>query len=171
MKNLKRNSSLFLTLIVLISGCQSTQNFKMTTLEKEELHIVEINSNRVSQECYFMNAEKENSWRHQYALYMLNENQEVIPVYNPTNQSKDECMAHLKKVERVLKNESRVKLCVRDKLEKRTDKETVLIPHDFGPLGKFKSTYKGLTFDTICSSQKCHSISDTWTRTCPGFKR
>lgn len=171
MKNLKRNKSSLLIVLIFVYGCQSTATFKIKTFEQEELHVVEIDSNRITQECYFMNAEKENKWRHQYILNLLNDKNEVIPVYNPTNQGIDECMAHFKKVEKVLKIEPRVKLCVRDKLEKRTDKETVLVPHDFGSLGKYKSTYHALTFDTICNSQTCHSISDTWTRTCPGFKK
>ena len=72
MSNLK-NSLLFLVLSALVSGCQSIQKFKMITLEKEELHIIETDSNRVIQECYFMNAKNENNWRHQYSLNMLNE--------------------------------------------------------------------------------------------------
>lgn len=170
MKNLKRNNSLFLILIVLISGCQSTQNFKMTTLEKEELHIIETDSNRVIQECYFMNAEKENSWRHQYSLNMLNEKNEVISAFYPTNQGKQECLAHLKKVEKILKKEPRVRLCVRDRLKKMIDDKSDPEAHDFGALGKHESPYYALTFDTICNSKECYSISDTWTHTCPGFK-
>lgn len=168
MRNLKRNNLLFLILMALFCGCQSTQNFKITTYEKEELHVVEIDSDRIIHECYFMNAEKENNWRHQYILNMLNENNEVIPVYNPTNQGKAECLAHLKKVEKVLKNAPRVRLCIRDKLEKITD---LSIPevHDFGSLGTHESPYHSLTFDTICNSRECYSISDTWTYTCPGF--
>lgn len=170
MKNLKRNSSLLLALTALVGGCQSTQNYKMKTYEKEELHVVDIDSGRVIQECYFMNAEKENNWRHQYILNILNERNEVIPVYNPTNQGKSECLAHLKKVEQILKDAPRVRLCVRDKLEKINDGSTPEV-HDFGTLGKHTSPYHALTFDTICSSKECFSISDTWTYTCPGFEK
>lgn len=170
MKNLNENNILLLILATLISGCQSPPNFKMKSYEKEELHLVEINSNRVIQECYFMNAEKENNWRYQYTLYLLNDKNEVIPVFYPINQGKAECMAHFKKIEKILKQESRVRFCVRDVLENRTDKETILMSHDFGTLGKYKSTYHALTFDTICNSKECFSISDTWTRTCPDFK-
>jgi hypothetical protein len=142
----------------------------MTTLE-DDLNIIEIDGNRVIQECYFMNAEKENNWRHQYILYMLDANDEVIPVYNPTNQDKAQCLAQFKKVEKVLKNVTRVRLCVRDKLEKITDGSTPEV-HDFGPLGKHESPYHALTFDTICNNlQKCYSISDTWTKTCPDFQK
>lgn len=157
--------------MTLVLGCQSTQSFKMQAYEKEELQVVELDRKRIIQECYFMNAEKENNWRYQHTLYMLSENNEVIPVFYPTNQGKTECIEHFKKIEKILKRESRVKLCLRDALEKRSDKESILIPHDFGSLGKYKSTYHALTFDTICNSKECYSISDTWTYTCPGFKK
>lgn len=171
MKNSKRNNSVFLLFIVLLSSCQSTHSFKMTSFEKEELNIVEIDRNRIIQECHFMNAEKENNWRHQYVLYMLNKKNEAIPVFYPTNQGKQECMTHLKKVEKILKNQSHVKLCVRDRLEKIVDDEPYHDVHNFGALGKHKSPYAALTFDTICNSKECFSISDTWTSTCPGFKK
>ncbi len=143
----------------------------MKTFEKEELHVVEIDSNRIIQQCYFMNAEKENNWRHQYILKMLNEKNEVIRVFYPTNQGKPECLEHLKKVEKVLKKGSRVRLCVRDKLEKITESNSNPEIHDFGSFGKHESPYHALTFDTICNSKECFSISDTWTYTCPGFKK
>lgn len=104
MKSSKRSNSIFLVLVVLLCSCQNTHSFKMSILEKEELSVVEIDRNRIIQECYFMNAEKENNWRHQYILYMLNEKNEAIPAFYPTNQGKEECLAHLKKVEKILKN-------------------------------------------------------------------
>jgi hypothetical protein len=171
MKNSKKNNSILLAYIALICGCQSTQSFKMTSFEKEELNVVEIDRNRIIQECYFMNAEKENNWRHQYVLYMLNKKNEAIPVFYPTNQGKQECMTHLKKVEKILKNQSHVKLCVRDRLEKMVNNKTDPEFHDFGALGKYESPYYALTFDTICNSKECYSISDTWTTTCPSFNK
>lgn len=171
MKNSKKNNSIFLVLVVLICNCQSTQSFKMTTLEKEELSIVEIDRNRIIQECYFMNAEKENNWRHQYILYMLNEKNEAIPVFYPTNLGKEECLTHLKSVEKILKNQTRVRLCVRDRLEKIDTNTSAPEVHDFETLGRHKSPYYALTFDTICNSKECFNISDTWTYTCPGFKK
>lgn len=101
MVNSSRSNSAFLIFITLVCGCQSTKNFKMTTFEKEELNIIEIDSHRIVQKCYFMNAEKENNWRHQYILSVLNEKNEAITVFNPTNEGKQECLAHLKKVEKV----------------------------------------------------------------------
>jgi len=172
MKNLKTSNFFFLmAFVLLISGCRSTGSFKMKTLETTELHVIEINSNRIIQECYFMNAEKENNWRHQYSLNMLNEKNEAISVFYPTNQGKRECMAHLKKVEKILKNQTRVRLCVRDRLEKMIDNKSKPEIHDFGALGKHQSPYYALTLDTICNSKECYSLSDTWTTTCPDFKK
>lgn len=169
MKNLKRNNYLFSIFLILLCSCQSTQKFKMTTLEKKELNIIDVDTNRIIQECYFMNAERENKWRHQYILNILNEKNEVIPVHYPTNQGKPECLAHLKKVEKILKKERRVRLCVRNRLEKMNMDDSPPEFYDFGALGKHESPYYSLTFDTICNSKECFSISDTWTYTCPGF--
>lgn len=156
-------------LITFFCGCQSARNFEIRTLEKEELHIVEIDSARITQECYFLNAEAENVWRHQYILYMLNEKNEVIPVYNPTNQDKSQCLKQFKKIKKILKGAARVKLCVRDPLKRITDTSSMPEITDFGPLGRHESPYHALTFDTICNAKDCFSISDTWTYTCPGF--
>lgn len=169
MKSSKRSNLIFLVLIALLYSCQSNLGFKMTALEKEELYIIEIDRNRIIQECYFMNAEKENNWRHQYILYMLNEKKEAVPVFYPTNQGKQECLVHLKKVEKILKKEPRVKLCVRNRLEKMISDKSDPETHDFGSLGKHESPYFALTFDTICNSKECYSISDTWTYTCPAL--
>jgi hypothetical protein len=100
---------------------------------------------------------------------MLNEKNEVIPAFYPTNQGKKECLTHLKKVEKVLRKELRIRLCVRGQLETMVNNKSEL--YDFGPLGKHESPYYALTFDTICNSKECHSISDTWTNTCPGFAK
>ncbi len=166
MKNLIRNSFVVAFLTTFISGCQNSKIFEMRTLKNQELHIVDTSSNRIIHECYFMNAEKENNWRYQYILTMLNEKNEAIPVYNPTNQGKEECLDHLKKVEKVLRTASRVKLCVRDQLEKVTVPYPIPKVHDFGILGKYKSHYHALTFDRICNTKDCYGISDTWTYTC-----
>lgn len=169
MKNLSR-IELLLIFFIFLSSCQSTQRFRMTTLEKNEFHIIETDSNRIIQECYFMNAEKENNWRHQYSLNILNNKNEVISAFYPTNQGKEECQTHFKKVEHILKNHTRVRLCLRDKLENMSGNDYIPQIHDFGPLGKYVSPYFALTFDSICNSKECYSISETWTNTCPGFK-
>lgn len=171
MKNSEINSFIELATILaisLISGCQSSQKFEIKPIEGE-LYTIEIRNSRVSQECYFMNAEKENQWRHQYILYMLTDSNDVIPVHYPINQDKDECLKQVKQVDEILKNTPTVRLCLRGKLEKFADSKTTVQPLDFGPLGKFNPSYEALTFDTICNSKKCLSISDTWTYTCPPF--
>ncbi len=168
MQNLRLNGVL-LVVILFLTGCQTPGGFKMTDFEKEELHIVEVDRNRVTQKCYFLNAEKENNWRHLYALHMLNDRKEVISVYYPITQGKHECREHLKKVEKVLKNQSSVKLCVRDRLERVTKPLPKPEFYDFEALGKHESPYAGLTFDTICNTKECVSISDTGTTTCPDF--
>ena len=153
---------------LLFSSCQSVSVFEIKTFDKKELHVIEVDSNRIIQECYFMNAEKENNWRHQYILNILNDKNEIIQVFYPTNQDDQQCLHHLKKVEKILKKSPRMRLCVRDKL-KIDDSKILPETHDFGPLGKHVSPYDALTFDTICNSSDCVSISDTWTYTCPEF--
>ena len=155
--------------MICLSACQSIPRFKMTKLENEELYVIEIDSQRVIQECHFMNAEKENKWRHQYILNMLSEENEVVPAFYPTNQSKTECQDHLKKVEMVLNKEARFRLCVRGLLEKMVNDKSEF--YDFGVLGKYGSPFYALTFDTICNSKECYSIGETWTETCPGFAK
>lgn len=166
MKNLKNNSSLILTFCVFLFGCQSKPSFVMTTLENEELHSIKVERKRVIHECYFLNAEKENNWRHQYILYILNGKNEAIPIFFPTNQGKSECQTHLKKVEKILKNQERVQFCTRNKLERMSGSDSAIELHDFKELGKYESPFYALTFDTICNSKECFSISDTWTTTC-----
>jgi hypothetical protein len=167
MRNKNLNKVLFASIFLTILGCQATRGFQMTKLKNQELNVVSVDTRRIIHECYFLNAEKENQWRHQYVLYMLNENNEAIPVFYPINQDKDQCMSHLNKVARVLKNQNQVKLCVRGTLQKMVEPEVKLMDHDFGPLGRHKSPYNALIFDTICDSKECFSIRDTWTHTCP----
>lgn len=163
MKNLK-NRSLPLCLMILI-GCQSNKVFDIQSFEKDELHIVKIQTERIKHDCYFVNAEKENKWRHQYFLYMLTDNNKVISAMFPTNQGKPECMEHLKKVEKIFKNNKEVKFCLRGEIESKPNGEGDI--QDFKHLGKYKAENYALTFDTICNSKECYSISDTWTDTCP----
>lgn len=156
-------------IFILANGCQTAKKFEINNLNGD-LHTVQVRRDRIRHECHFMNADKENQWRHQYILYMLTEKNEVIPVFYPINQDKDQCNVQLKTVDRILKNGGNLKLCVRDKLERVTNTSAALEYHDFGPLGKYETAYGALTFDTICNSETCFSISDTWTSTCPGFK-
>ncbi len=163
-----KNKWMLLLIITVTTNCQSYKGLKMKQYEKEELYVIEVETRRINQECYFMNAEKENNWRHQYMLNLLDDNNEVIPLFNPTNQDKYYCMAHLKKVEKILDKASTVKICARGILERmESDNYIVEKRHDYGVLGVHDSPNYALTFDTICNSKDCFSISKTWTNTCP----
>jgi hypothetical protein len=167
-----KNSGIALIGFILgTTGCQTTKPFEIKKLKEEELYVVDVDRNRIIHECYFMNAEKENNWRHQYFLYILDNQNEAIALLYPTNQGKEECLAHLKKVESILKTKSRLKLCIRGELKRGDYKNSPPEFLDFGPLGKHESPYDAFQFDTICNSKECFSISDTWTYTCPNFKK
>ncbi len=170
MKNSKNKFALIFSFGLIFSGCQTTKPFEIKVDKEKELNIISTGSNRVVQECYFLNAEKENKWRHTYLIHILDQKNEVITAMYPITLDKQAYTDHLKKVEKVLKQDGKVKLCVRDNLEKdnRTDPNGEIV--DFGPLGKHSSPYGYLTFDRICNSKECVSISDTWTYTCPEYK-
>lgn len=133
----------------------------------KELHILSVDSNRVKHECLFLNAEAENRWRNQYMMYVLGDNS-VIPVMYFINQEKSVCLEHLKKVEKILKNSSQVKMCLRGELKKDLTETEV---QDFGYLGKHPVKFESLTFDSICSSKECYNANEAWTETCPGFQK
>ena len=167
MRNLSCKSILFSLALSHLASCQTTSTFNMKADDKKVLNVITIDSNRLTQECYFLNAAKENNWRHSYLIHMLNQHNEVITAMYPITLDKEACGEHLKKVEKILLTAGKVKLCVRDKLDKDSRKDTTINKIiDFGPLGKHSSPYDYLTFDTICSSKTCVSISDTWTYTC-----
>lgn len=166
-----RSKLTFLIAIQLLASCQSKSNFEIISYEKKELHVVKVSSGRVVQQCYFLNAEKENNWRHQYLLHILNDKNEVITAMHPVNQDDDQCNTQMKKIAKILKQEPQVTLCLRDALEKESDAGITPDIQDFGSLGKHTSPYDYLTFDTICNSRQCYSISNTWTYTCPEVKK
>lgn len=165
MKSLKNR--LLLIYLIALAGCQSNKAFDIQSFKNDELHIVKIYTERIKHECYFVNAEKENKWRHQYFLYMLSNKNKVITVMFPTNQGKPECMDHLKKVERIFKNNKEVKFCLRGEIKNKPSDEGEM--QDFKHLGIHKTENYALTFDTVCNSKECYSISDTWTNTCPSM--
>lgn len=170
MQNL-RNSLFLLFICSLISACQSTKAFRLETFpdSKGDLHIIQANSNHIQQKCLFMNAEGDNNWRYQYFMYALSEKHEVLEIMNSTHIDGDSCRSKFRAVEKVLKAEPRVKICVRDELRKSqvpdSQKELIL----FGSLGQHRVTHEGLTFDTICNSKKCVGDNSAWIDTCPGF--
>jgi hypothetical protein len=155
-----------------ITGCQSASIFSIDTFhtEVDDLHVIQVRSDRIRQKCLFLNAEAENSWRHQYFMYALNDKNEVFEIMQSTNQDKDTCYSQAQKIEKILQSDSQVKICVRDELKRNIpEPSSQNTPIQFGPLGKHKVTYEALTFDSICNSKKCFSNNENWVNTCPGF--
>ncbi|MBX3020265.1 MAG: hypothetical protein KF799_01205 [Bdellovibrionales bacterium] len=135
---------------------------------RDDLHIIDVRSNRVRQECLFLGAEAENSWRHQYLMYILNDKNEVLEIMQPTNQDKEACYSQIRAAEEILRDDPRVKVCVRDRLQETKDKaKKPLI--EFGSFGTHKVAYEALTLDSVCNSKKCLRNNDIWVNTCPGF--
>ncbi|MBC7420990.1 MAG: hypothetical protein H7328_09710 [Bdellovibrio sp.] len=171
MPNLK-NRILTLVFIFLLFSCKSKDVFEINSFDtqsyRNELHTLTVPSSHIRQECLFLNAEAENKWRHQYMMYILNNDNEVIPVMYSINQEKSVCLEHLNKVEKILRKSSTVKMCLRDALRKDSTSSEV---QDFGSLGKYPVIFESLTFDSICTSKECYSVNDMWTETCPGFKK
>jgi hypothetical protein len=169
MWNLKSNLAL---ICLFICACQSTNHFNLKTFHTsvDDLHVIEVESDRVRQECLFFNAEAGNNWRHQYLMYVLNDKNEILEIMQPTHQDKDSCYSQVREIEKLLRSESQVRLCVRDELKKRSQAAG---SHDkiiqFGALGANGSTYEALTLDSVCNKKKCISSNDMWVNTCPGF--
>lgn len=172
MKNLI-NKIFLILFILLITSCVTRAVFEIKSFEKSEgdddFHVITVDSDRVKQECVFLNAEAENKWRHQYMMYVLNSKNEVIPIIYSLHQEKSVCLAHLKKVEKILKKNVQVEVCARDKFQ--IDVTSEERAQDFGRLGKHHVHYDYLTFDSICSSKECYRVNEASTKTCPGFKK
>jgi hypothetical protein len=177
MPNLKNNSFLLL-FCLFISACQSTGAFNLKTFtgvkqdKAHDLHVIQVNSDRVRQKCLFLNAEAENNWRHQYFMYILNDKNEVLELMQPTHLDKDSCDSQFHKIEKLLQSESKVNICARDELKKdvqshESQKERI----QFGSLGNHQVDYDSLTLDSICNSKKCFSNNEVWVNTCPGFMK
>jgi len=157
----------------LSSACQSTKAFHFETFAdpKGDLHIIQANSDRVQQKCLFLNAEGDNKWRHQYFMYVLSDKQEVLEIMESTHLDVDSCSSQFRAVERILKAEPKVKICVRDELKKSQASDNQKDVVSFGLLGQHTVTKEGLTFDTICSSKNCVGDNSAWVDTCPGFAK
>ncbi len=175
MQNLK-SDLLIIVFLFILSACQTGKVFEIETFpaspksNQEDLQVIRVKSDRVQQECLFYNAEGENKWRHQYSMYILNDKNEALEIMQSTNQDKETCQKQLKKIEKILRKEPKVYLCVRDQLKKESDRNaypTGLV--NFGALGKFKITYETLWLDSVCNSKECFSNNSVWANTCPGF--
>ena len=173
MQNLK-NSTIVLSLCLFITGCKSAPVFNIETFhtKADDLHVIQVRSNRVQQKCLFLNAEAENNWRHQYFMYVLNDKNEVLEIMGSTNQDRDTCHSQAQNIDEILRSESQVKICARDELKLDIQNpigQTAPIPFDV--LGNHKVTYEALTLDSICNSKKCVSNNSFWVNTCPGFTK
>lgn len=168
-----KSSLLLLLFGAWVFACQSTRVFRLETLpgQKDNLHIIHTDSNRVRQRCLFLNAEGDNNWRHQYFMYILNNKNEVFEIMKSTHTDGDFCRSHVRAIEKMLNAELRVKICVRDKFRKSQDPETQNELVLFGRLGQHKVTYEGLTFDSVCNSRNCVGDNSMWVDTCPGFAK
>lgn len=168
-----KNNLFLLLFTTLVSACQSTRVFRMETFQNQngDLHIIHTNSDHVRQRCLFLNAEKENNWRHQYFIYVLNDKNEVLEIMKSTHTDGDFCRSQVHSIEKVLREEPQAKICVRDEVKKIHGPETQKELISFGPLGEHKVTYEGLTFDSICNSKKCVGNNSAWIDTCPGFAK
>ena len=176
MQNLKSKLFLLFVLYFFTSACQSIKGFNLKTFVADpksnlsDLQVIYVRSDRVKQKCLFFNAEAENRWRHQYFMYVLTDENEVLEIMQSTNQDKGSCNAQTNKIEKILQSESHVKICARDKLKKHVQEsgdQNVFI--QFGSLGSHEVTYDSLTFDSICNSKKCFTSNEMWVNTCPGF--
>ena len=151
------------------TSCITRSVFEIDSFEKyegeDDLHIITVDSDRIKQECVFLDAEAENKWRHQYMMYVLNSKLEVIPIIYSLHQEKSVCLAHLKKVEKVLTKNVQVEICAKDKFHIYPTSEER--SQDFGKLGKHHVRYDYLTFDSICSSKECYRVNDAGTKSCP----
>jgi len=89
----------------------------------------------------------------------------VFEVLYPQDLDKKSCENLTKKIEKIYKRSSEVKICLRGNL--KTDTES-LRQIDFGKLGIHTTKYNDLFFETICNTKNCYSY-DVYTNTCPGF--
>lgn len=171
MKNLKNNLFSILLFCFFVSACQSANKFNLKTFGND-LHVIRVNSNHVRQKCLFYNTEGDNNWRHLYLMFVLNDKNEVLEIMQPTDQDKNSCYSQLHKIEKILEQESQVRICVRSELkrtDKNSEKENKTV--QFGVLGAHDIAYESLTLDSICNSKTCMSNNYIFANTCPGFPK
>lgn len=155
-------------------GCQTPVPFSINThrAPTDILHTIKVRPGRVLQKCIYLHAEAENRWRHQYFMYVLTDQNEVLEIMHATNQDRTTCNSQTQKINRVLQTKQLVKICVRDELKERT--LTTEIPDkiiNFSNLGSHKVAYNTLTFDSICNNRRCFSSNEAWVNSCPGFTK
>jgi hypothetical protein len=165
-----KNNLIFQILSLIISGCGSNPTYEIKTYPPNkytQFHVLNIDSRRITHECLFFNAKDDQNWRHHYYMHILNDKNEVMTVDYPTDQDIDDCTEHLKKVEKIFKKSTTVKMCIRGEFNKEYANPDKII--DYKDLGKHAETYHLSELDTICNTTQCYSINETWINTCPGF--
>lgn len=167
-----RNSSLFILLFWLSASC-ALLNVKIFSLDSypsttggDTHQVITVSPDHIQQKCIFLNAEAENSWRHQYFMYILNDKDEVIPIMHSLNQDKTTCESQIKKIEKIYKTASKVRICLRGDIKKYNQYPEQIA---FGKLGTYTTKYDELWLQAVCSEKNCYSY-DGYTNTCPGFQ-
>lgn len=169
-----KNRILLILFCIFASGCLSTKAFDIRTEHIEGLNfqIIDVASNRVRQECIFLDAEAENNWRHQYLMFVLNDRNQVLEIAYDINMDKESCREQIAEVQKILKTDPYVKLCARDELkEKTSEKGSWEDKVEFRSFGVHQVHFESLTFDSICNSKTCYGDNSAWTYTCPGFPK
>jgi len=173
MINLRNKFISIITVLFLVS-CKTKDVFEIKVYslnnESNALNVVTVSPKNIIHECIFLNAEAENKWRHQYMMYILNDQKEVIPVMYAIHQEKSVCNEHLKKVEKIMKQNDLVRLCLRDEFKNDSTSVELIKFGQLGQLGQFPIKFEPLTFGSICSADKCYNSNSAWTHTCPGFQ-
>ncbi|MCM2282778.1 MAG: hypothetical protein NDI61_13140 [Bdellovibrionaceae bacterium] len=165
MQHLRNNLLLILTFLA--AGCQSAPVFEVQTLPASpktklgDRHIIRIQSNRVRQECLFLNAEAENKWRHQHFMYLLTDKNEVLPIMYSINQEGGVCREQLNRIQKILDRETKVVICANSELTKTIkEDERFDSPVHFRGLGTYKIVYDALFLDAVCNSKGCFVYKD-----------
>lgn len=166
-----RNSSVALLLGFVLMGCQSTNSFRMESIPDPggNLTVIHTASARIRQECVFLDAEGDNSWRHLYIMYVLNDRNEVLEVFNWNHVDLDYCRRVVRETEKLLRDEPQVRICSRFDPKPLEGPEARDKTISFGALGRHPVTHGRLVLDSICNSQSCVGDNGRWKNTCPGF--
>lgn len=159
--------------ILLSIGCNTSPKYNLKTYSETDkyfdLNVITLDSRRIIHECMDFEAKAENSWRHHYYMYFLDNENNVFKAQYPTDQDIDSCTEHLKKIEKIFKSAGTVKMCIRGEINKIGNHQDRIF--DFKELGKHSGGGRLLDFDSICNSKDCYSINETWVNTCPGFDK
>lgn len=167
-----KNKVIVVLLCIFNLGCQSASVYKIQTYRIKDLdfQVIQISPDRIQQKCLFLNAEEGNEWRHQYLMFILGNRNEVLEIAAPHNTDKESCQEKIAAIKKMLRFESKIRVCVRDGLKQKTAKDgSWEEAADFGSKGVHKISHASMSFDTICNSRECYGDNSAYTYTCPGF--